>query len=140
MVVNLRGADSHFAEATGITSHIVGGAFDVGDDGEKDDVSDTTSESEQRFYARSTNDLPGIVLGVLLADRLGVTLGDTITIVSPAGIEQALTQFAQPLTMRFKFTEYSPQFPITTFIPHLPRCNPLRNYVTLTALQASKSG
>ena len=107
MVVNLRGADSHFAEATGLPSHIVGGKYDVGggvdnadDAADVDDAAtqlgavDSTALREQSKYDYSKNELPGIVLGILLADRLGVTLGDTITMVSPAGIEQTLTQFA----------------------------------------------
>lgn len=43
----------------------------------------------------------GIVLGMALADRLGVVVGDTLSIISPAGSELALLQQGQPLIRRF---------------------------------------
>jgi lipoprotein-releasing system permease protein len=43
----------------------------------------------------------GIVVGMALADRLGVVVGDTISVVSPAGSEAALLQQVQPLIRRF---------------------------------------
>jgi lipoprotein-releasing system permease protein len=42
----------------------------------------------------------GIVLGISLADKLHVLAGDTITIVSPAGMENILTQYVTPTIMR----------------------------------------
>ena len=42
-----------------------------------------------------------IVLGMALADRLGVVIGDTVSIVSLAGSEMALLQLGQPLIRRF---------------------------------------
>jgi lipoprotein-releasing system permease protein len=44
----------------------------------------------------------GIVLGLMLADRLGVVIGDTISIVSPSGAELATMQFGLPLIRRFQ--------------------------------------
>ena len=44
----------------------------------------------------------GIVLGMALADRLGSVVGDTISIVSPSGVEIALLQMGQPLIRRFR--------------------------------------
>lgn len=43
-----------------------------------------------------------IVLGMALADRLGVVVGDTVSIVSIAGSEMALLQLGQPLIRRFQ--------------------------------------
>lgn len=43
----------------------------------------------------------GIVIGLTLADRLGAVVGDTISVVSPAGSESALMQIGQPLIRRF---------------------------------------
>lgn len=43
----------------------------------------------------------GIVLGMALADRLGAVIGDTLSIISPAGSELALLQQGQPLIRRF---------------------------------------
>ncbi len=45
------------------------------------------------------NDQPGqsgIVLGLALADRLGVTVGSELSIVSPVGVDAMLLQFGQP--------------------------------------------
>jgi len=45
------------------------------------------------------NDEPGqsgIILGLALADRLGVTVGSELSIVSPVGVDAMLLQFGQP--------------------------------------------
>jgi lipoprotein-releasing system permease protein len=42
----------------------------------------------------------GVVLGVTLADRMRALLGDTITLVSPVGMEGMLTQIATPAALR----------------------------------------
>jgi lipoprotein-releasing system permease protein len=44
----------------------------------------------------------GIVIGLTLADRLGSVVGDSIVVVSPAGADEAVLQFSQPLVRRFK--------------------------------------
>jgi len=48
--------------------------------------------------------LPGIVLGFNLADRLVVTLGDVVTIISPAGITGIMGQI--PPMKQFRVTGY----------------------------------
>jgi lipoprotein-releasing system permease protein len=45
--------------------------------------------------------IPGIVLGILLADKLQMLPGDTLTVVSPAGIERVITQFSMPQSQKF---------------------------------------
>lgn len=40
--------------------------------------------------------MPGIVLGMTLADRLGAIIGSEITIVSPVGVDAMIVQFGQP--------------------------------------------
>jgi lipoprotein-releasing system permease protein len=47
------------------------------------------------------NSLPGIILGLPLADHLQVLMGDTLTLISPAGIENVITQFSQPNMQKF---------------------------------------
>jgi len=42
-----------------------------------------------------------ILIGISLADALDSVTGDTIAIISPAGIERSLTQFYQPKVVRF---------------------------------------
>jgi len=42
-----------------------------------------------------------ILIGISLADALGSIVGDTVAIISPAGIERSLTQFYQPKVAKF---------------------------------------
>lgn len=42
-----------------------------------------------------------ILIGLSLADALGAVVGDSISIISPAGIERSLTQFYQPKVQNF---------------------------------------
>ncbi len=42
----------------------------------------------------------GIVLGIQLADRMRVGVGDTIVVYSPAGMENLLTQYVTPSVLR----------------------------------------
>ncbi len=45
--------------------------------------------------------LPRIILGLTLADRLESLIGDTVTVISPAGIEKSIAQLSMPLTQKF---------------------------------------
>jgi lipoprotein-releasing system permease protein len=48
------------------------------------------------------NDItPGVIIGLRLADKLQTLINDTITVVSPAGIEKVITQFGMPNTQKF---------------------------------------
>ncbi|MFA6233921.1 MAG: ABC transporter permease [Bacteroidota bacterium] len=49
------------------------------------------------FTLRQRN---GVVLGIGLADRMRVVVGDTIVIYSPAGMENLLTQYVTPTVLR----------------------------------------
>jgi lipoprotein-releasing system permease protein len=49
----------------------------------------------------STTGVPGIILGMTLADRLGAVVGDTLAIVSPAAAMPAIAQLGMPLIRRF---------------------------------------
>lgn len=53
------------------------------------------------FSLREKN---AIVLGITLADKLRVLVGDSVTIISPAGLENVLTQFVTPTVMRCRVT------------------------------------
>ncbi|UCH65172.1 MAG: ABC transporter permease [Ignavibacterium sp.] len=48
----------------------------------------------------SSKPLPKVIIGIQLADKLQSIVGDTITLISPVGIEQAITQLTMPLTKR----------------------------------------
>ena len=43
----------------------------------------------------------GIVLGLALADQMRCLIGDTLTLISPVGLESSLTQFVEPVTKQF---------------------------------------
>lgn len=45
--------------------------------------------------------LPNVVLGLRLADRLQTLIGDTITLISPSGIEDAISQMSMPKMQQF---------------------------------------
>lgn len=47
------------------------------------------------------DDSPGILIGLRLADRLQVLVDDTITIISPAGLEKVIAQSGMPNTQQF---------------------------------------
>ncbi|MGC8652620.1 MAG: FtsX-like permease family protein [Candidatus Kryptoniota bacterium] len=42
-----------------------------------------------------------ILIGISLADALGAIVGDTVAVISPAGLELSLTQFYQPRVQKF---------------------------------------
>lgn len=78
-VINVKGIDVvRFGRVSGLRDKIVLGELNVG-----------------------SNDESGMVIGLTLADRLGVVVGDTLSVVSPAGSEPALLQAGQPLIRRF---------------------------------------
>jgi lipoprotein-releasing system permease protein len=52
-------------------------------------------------YSFSGEDAPKILIGLRLADKLQTIIGDTITLISPSGIEKAVTQFSLPSMQKF---------------------------------------
>jgi lipoprotein-releasing system permease protein len=48
------------------------------------------------------SDMGSIVLGLSLSDRLGAIVGDTVMLVSPSNIQEAVTRLAQPEMRRFR--------------------------------------
>jgi len=79
-VVNLKGIEERNGENVySIKSNVALGKYDI---------------SENKG-------LPKIILGIRLADHLQTLVGDTITLISPVGIEKAITQFSMPNTQRF---------------------------------------
>ncbi|MFO7448098.1 MAG: ABC transporter permease [Ignavibacteriaceae bacterium] len=79
-VVNLKGiSEPDGEEVYGIQSNTVFGKYEL---------------SEQNGY-------PKIMMGLRLADHLQTLVGDTITLVSPAGIERVISQFSEPQMQQF---------------------------------------
>ena len=54
-----------------------------------------------RYNLSKKGSLPQVVLGLPLADKLESIIGDTITVISPVGIEKAITQFSLPSMQKF---------------------------------------
>ena len=57
-----------------------------------------------KFDLTDKGDFGSIIIGFSLANNLKVFIGDTITILSPAGLEYSLTQFVEPITKQFIVT------------------------------------
>lgn len=54
-----------------------------------------------KFDLSVKDGMPGIVLGLPLADHMQSIVGDTLTLISPAGIEKYITQLSSPKTQKF---------------------------------------
>ncbi len=79
-VINVKGVDpATVTKVSGLRDRLVLGSLDFGNE--------------------QSN---GIVLGLTLADRLGVVVGDSVAVVSPAGSDLVLLQLAQPVIRRFR--------------------------------------
>lgn len=78
-VVNLKGIDINSENIYDIKESMLYGNYDIGEKA----------------------GTPEIILGLHLADQLETIIGDTITIISPAGIEKAITQYSAPKQQQF---------------------------------------
>jgi len=54
-----------------------------------------------KYKIGNKSSLPSAILGLPLADRLQSIVGDTISIISPSGIEKSITQYSMPKTQKF---------------------------------------
>jgi len=54
-----------------------------------------------KFDLKDYGNFGSIVIGFSLANNLKSYVGDTLTIISPAGLEYSLTQFVEPITKQF---------------------------------------
>lgn len=63
------------------------------------DVKDKTTIGEFKF--NDNDEVGGIVLGGTLAAKLEARVLDTVTVMSPVGMEKSLTQIVTPKTMKF---------------------------------------
>lgn len=78
-VVNLKGIDANSENIYDIQKSMLYGNYSIG---EKEGI-------------------PEMILGLHLADNLETIIGDTLTIISPAGIEKAITQYSVPKQQRY---------------------------------------
>jgi lipoprotein-releasing system permease protein len=82
-VVNLKGIDKEVAESV----YNFSSAIIYGDD-----------------KIASSKPFPKVILGIQLAVRLSLTTGDTLTLISPSGIEKSITQLSMPLSKKVIIT------------------------------------
>jgi len=72
---------------------------------EEDKVSELSDVKERttlgKFEFKDNENVGGIILGGGLAARLQARPGDTLTVMSPVGMEKALTQIVAPKTLKF---------------------------------------
>ena len=52
----------------------------------------------------SSKPVPKVIIGIQLADKIQAVTGDTLTLISPLGIEKAITQISVPLTKKVVIT------------------------------------
>jgi len=52
----------------------------------------------------SSKPVPRVIIGIQLADKMQAVTGDTLTLISPLGIEKAITQISMPLTKKVVIT------------------------------------
>lgn len=65
-------------------------------------VSNVTNETRIGEFAFKDNEnFGGIILGFNLSAKLGTKVNDTVTVLSTAGMEKALTQIVQPKSLKF---------------------------------------
>jgi lipoprotein-releasing system permease protein len=81
-VVNLKGIDISSENIYDIEKSMLYGNYSIGQKGR----------------------IPEMILGLHLSDKLQTLIGDTLTIISPAGIEKAITQFSSPKRQQFILT------------------------------------
>ncbi len=78
-IINLYGvSEREDQKLTGLNNHIISGSYDL-----------------------KTENFPKAIIGFSLADRLQVSVGDTIIIVSPEGIENYLAGISAPMSQAF---------------------------------------
>ncbi|MFH0988814.1 MAG: FtsX-like permease family protein [bacterium] len=81
-VVSIRGVEENrIADVSGLKSKISLGALSFGN-----------------------KERNGLIIGLSLADRLGIVIGDTVALVSLAGSDIVLMQYQQPLIRKFTIT------------------------------------
>ncbi len=54
-----------------------------------------------KYDLTGQNQIPGVLIGLPMADHLESITGDTLTLVSPAGIERAIAQYSLPNSRKF---------------------------------------
>ncbi len=53
------------------------------------------------YNFNKSNTFPSVILGLPLSDKLQTIVGDTISLISPSGIEKSIINYSMPITKKF---------------------------------------
>jgi lipoprotein-releasing system permease protein len=94
-VLALRGRETQVINLKGITKSAGESIYDI-----KNNI-DTVSNLFGRYNFDEINGTPRVIIGLRLADRLEALVGDTVTLISPSGIENIITETGMPKMQKF---------------------------------------
>jgi lipoprotein-releasing system permease protein len=85
-----------------------------------------------KYFSIKEGNLPEIIIGIRLADKLQAIIRDTITLISPVGIERAITQLSMPSMQKFIlrgiFSSNNNEFDANYIFTKLPYAQKLLGY------------
>jgi len=94
-VLALRGRETQVINLKGITKTAGESIYDI-----KNNI-DTVSNLFGRYNFDEANGTPRVIIGLRLADKLEALVGDTVTLISPSGIENVITETGLPQMQKF---------------------------------------
>jgi lipoprotein-releasing system permease protein len=94
-VLAIRGRETQVINLKGITREAGETIYDI-----KSNI-DTVSNLFGRYNFDEINGTPKVIIGLRLADRLEALVGDTVTLISPSGIENVITETGLPKMQKF---------------------------------------
>ena len=94
-VLALRGKETQVINLKGITKEAGETIYDI-----KNNI-DSASNLFGRYSFNEINGTPRVIIGLRLADRLEALVGDTVTLISPSGIENVITETGLPQMQKF---------------------------------------
>ena len=94
-VLAMRGRETQVINLKGITKTAGETIYDI-----KNNI-DTISNLFGRYDFEDAGSTPRIIIGLRLADRLEALVGDTVTVISPSGIENVITETGMPKMQKF---------------------------------------
>jgi lipoprotein-releasing system permease protein len=94
-VLAIRGRETQVINLKGITKTAGETIYDI-----KNNI-DTASNLFGSYNFDEANGTPKVIIGLRLADQLEALVGDTVTLISPSGIENVITETGLPKMQKF---------------------------------------
>jgi lipoprotein-releasing system permease protein len=94
-VLAIRGRETQVINLKGITKTAGETIYDI-----KNNI-DTASNLFGSYNFNDANGTPKVIIGLRLADQLEALVGDTVTLISPSGIENVITETGLPKMQKF---------------------------------------